>query len=63
MGGYAECCAAEVYEVAFVADNPGLWMDHCHNLQHATAWMTLHLIYEGISMPYFVGSGTSNHPE
>lgn len=55
--------AGEVYEVAFVADNPGLWMDHCHNLQHATAGMTLHLMYEGITTPYFVGSGTSNHPE
>ena len=25
----------QTYEVAFVADNPGIWMDHCHNLQHA----------------------------
>ena len=24
----------ETYEVAFRADNPGLWMDHCHNLAH-----------------------------
>jgi hypothetical protein len=23
------------YEIAFVADNPGIWMDHCHNLPHA----------------------------
>ena len=22
----------ETYEIAFVADNPGIWMDHCHNL-------------------------------
>ena len=23
------------YVVAFRADNPGIWMDHCHNLGHA----------------------------
>ncbi|MDR6552504.1 multicopper oxidase family protein [Paenibacillus qinlingensis] len=53
----------ETYEVAFIADNPGLWMDHCHNLQHATAGMTMHLMYEGITTPYSVGSSTQNHPE
>ncbi|CAH1228325.1 Cell division protein FtsP [Paenibacillus allorhizoplanae] len=55
--------AGETYEIAFVADNPGLWMDHCHNLQHATAGMTMHLMYEGITTLYFVGSATTNHPE
>ena len=25
----------ESFDVAFVADNPGIWMDHCHNLKHA----------------------------
>ncbi|GLX70020.1 multicopper oxidase family protein [Paenibacillus glycanilyticus] len=53
----------EVYEVAFVADNPGLWMDHCHNLAHAASGMTMHLMYEGITSPYTVGTATSNHPE
>lgn len=43
--------AGEIYEVAFVADNPGLWMDHCHNLQHASAGMTMHLMYEGSQRP------------
>ena len=29
----------EVWQVAFRADNPGLWMNHCHNLAHADkAW-------------------------
>lgn len=55
--------AGETYEIAFVADNPGLWMDHCHNLQHAMAGMTMHLMYEGITTPYSVGKATSNHPE
>jgi FtsP/CotA-like multicopper oxidase with cupredoxin domain len=53
----------EVYEVAFLADNPGLWMDHCHNLQHAAAGMTMHLMYEGVTSPFEVGTETHNHPE
>ncbi|MWC27084.1 multicopper oxidase domain-containing protein [Paenibacillus sp. MMS18-CY102] len=53
----------ETYELAFRADNPGLWMDHCHNLEHAAAGMSMHLMYEGITSPYEVGSGTVNHPE
>ncbi|CAG7636669.1 multicopper oxidase family protein [Paenibacillus allorhizosphaerae] len=51
------------YEVAFRADNPGIWMDHCHNLTHAAVGMTMHLTYEGVSTPYAVGSDTRNHPE
>lgn len=34
----------EVWEVAFVADNPGMWANHCHNLPHADAGMMLHLM-------------------
>ncbi|WP_152398465.1 multicopper oxidase family protein [Paenibacillus cellulositrophicus] len=53
----------EVYEVAFQADNPGIWMDHCHNLWHAEKGMTMHLSYEGITTPFEVGKKTSNQPE
>ncbi|MGG1519175.1 multicopper oxidase family protein [Paenibacillus oryzisoli] len=53
----------DVYEVAFLADNPGLWMDHCHNLQHASVGMSMHLMYEGVTTPYVMGSATGNHPE
>ncbi|MEO3745191.1 multicopper oxidase family protein [Plantactinospora sp. B5E13] len=35
----------EVWEVAFPADNPGVWANHCHNLPHADAGMVLHLMY------------------
>ena len=35
----------DVWEVAFRADNPGMWANHCHNLAHADAGMTLHLMY------------------
>jgi FtsP/CotA-like multicopper oxidase with cupredoxin domain len=53
----------ESYEVAFRADNPGIWMDHCHNLDHAAQGMTMHLAYEGVSTPFEVGSETGNRPE
>jgi FtsP/CotA-like multicopper oxidase with cupredoxin domain len=53
----------EVWEVALRADNPGLWMNHCHNLEHAVAGMVGHLAYEGISTPFAVGDATGNHPE
>jgi FtsP/CotA-like multicopper oxidase with cupredoxin domain len=53
----------ERYDVAFRADNPGLWMDHCHNLTHAAAGLTMHLAYEGVWTPYRVGGATDNEPE
>ncbi len=53
----------ESYEVAFVADNPGVWMDHCHNLQHAVDGLVAHLMYEGVSTPYRIGGDAANHPE
>lgn len=53
----------ETYEIAFLADNPGLWMDHCHNLPHATQGLMTHLAYEGVATPYKIGGPTSNKPE
>jgi FtsP/CotA-like multicopper oxidase with cupredoxin domain len=53
----------ESYEIAFVADNPGIWMDHCHNLPHAAAGLVAHLMYEGITTPYAVGGEVGNEPE
>ncbi|GED68788.1 hypothetical protein BRE01_24900 [Brevibacillus reuszeri] len=53
----------ETYEVAFRADNPGLWMDHCHNQDHTASGMTMQLIYEGVTSPFEMGAGTRNHPE
>ncbi len=35
----------DVWQVAFLADNPGMWANHCHNLPHADAGMMLHLMY------------------
>jgi hypothetical protein len=44
-------------------DNPGIWMDHCHNLWHAETGMTMHLSYEGITTPFRAGKKTVNQPE
>ena len=37
----------ERVEVAFVADNPGKWMLHCHMLEHQAAGMTTWFQVEG----------------
>lgn len=51
----------ERFEVAFLADNPGLWMDHCHNLPHAREGLMTHLSYVGVDTPFRLGQ--LNHPE
>lgn len=53
----------ESYDIAFRADNPGIWMDHCHNLPHATQGLVAHLMYEGVTEPFLVGADTGNQPE
>ena len=53
----------ERYELAFRADNPGLWMDHCHNLRHAEEGLTMHVAYSGVQTPFTIGGGAHNHPE
>jgi FtsP/CotA-like multicopper oxidase with cupredoxin domain len=53
----------ESFDLAFVADNPGIWMDHCHNLPHAAQGLVAHLLYEGVTEPFRVGGGPENQPE
>ncbi len=53
----------ESYEIAFLADNPGIWMDHCHNLKHATEGLVTHLAYEGVTTPFKLGEDSGNEPE
>lgn len=55
--------SGERYEVAFRADNPGIWMDHCHNLAHAAAGLTMHVAYMGVTTPFETGGAAHNHPE
>jgi FtsP/CotA-like multicopper oxidase with cupredoxin domain len=51
----------ETYEIAFIADNPGVWMDHCHNLPHATQGLVTHLGYLGVRDSFRIGD--HNEPE
>ncbi len=53
----------ETWKVVFAADNPGLWMDHCHNLEHAAAGMVMHLAYRGVTSPFELGGEHGNAPE
>jgi FtsP/CotA-like multicopper oxidase with cupredoxin domain len=49
--------SGEVWEVAFRAANPCVWMNHCHNLAHADQGMAMHLRYEGVTSPFHGGHG------
>ncbi|WP_087569863.1 multicopper oxidase family protein [Paenibacillus sp. MY03] len=51
------------YEIAFQANNPGLWMEHCHNLGHAANGMSMMINYEGVTTPYRVGTKSGNLPD
>jgi FtsP/CotA-like multicopper oxidase with cupredoxin domain len=41
----------EILDIEFVADNPGLWAFHCHELHHAEQGMFTFVLYEGFSLP------------
>jgi FtsP/CotA-like multicopper oxidase with cupredoxin domain len=58
-----EVPSGHTFVVAFLADNPGVWMDHCHNLVHADQGLVAHLAYLGVTEPYRVGGETHNRPE
>lgn len=53
----------QAIDLVFRADNPGVWMDHCHELPHATEGLVAHLMYEGYTTPFTVGGKTGNQPE
>ena len=53
----------ESYEIAFVADNPGIWSDHCHTLPHAVDGLVAHLMYEGVTTPFTIHGPRGNRPE
>ncbi len=50
------------YDVAFAANNPGIWMLHCHNFLHANWGMDMMVMYD-VSTPYTVGSASGNFPD
>lgn len=37
----------ERYDIELIADNPGVWLFHCHHVHHASAGMVLPFLYEG----------------
>ncbi len=53
----------ETWEVAFLADNPGLWMLHCHVLIHAAYGLMTMVDYVGVTTPYTMGTRSGNMPE
>jgi FtsP/CotA-like multicopper oxidase with cupredoxin domain len=58
-----EVGAGRTFEIALVADNPGIWMDHCHNLPHAAQGLVAHLMYAGVGSSFEIGGTAGNHPE
>jgi FtsP/CotA-like multicopper oxidase with cupredoxin domain len=53
----------QTVDVAFAADNPGVWMFHCHILLHAGMGMTTSVNYVGYSTPYDMDGDSGNMPE
>ena len=41
----------ETYDIEFVANNPGIWLFHCHELHHADGGMIVPVVYGGFSLP------------
>lgn len=54
----------ESYTIAFKADNPGNWVQHCHELHHAAAGMMQKVEYEDFQSNYTPNpKDTFNKPE
>jgi FtsP/CotA-like multicopper oxidase with cupredoxin domain len=51
------------WTIAFRADNPGVWMFHCHNLGHAAIGLDAMVGYTTVTTPYTVGRASGNIPE
>jgi len=53
----------QTVDVVFLADNPGLWMLHCHVLVHAGMGMSMTVNYVGVTTPFTMGGRSGNVPE
>jgi FtsP/CotA-like multicopper oxidase with cupredoxin domain len=51
------------YDIGFLANNPGIWMLHCHNLFHASHGMDMMVMYQGVSTPFHEGGPAGNVSE
>ena len=63
MGGLLGVGDGESYDVAFVADNPGIWSDHCHTLPHAVEGLVAHVMYAGVTTRLTINGPAGNQPE
>jgi FtsP/CotA-like multicopper oxidase with cupredoxin domain len=50
-------------DIGFVANDPGIWMLHCHNFLHANFGMDMMLTYQGYTTPYSIGTLSGNFPD
>lgn len=55
--------AGETYEVAFLADNPGNWLLHCHDLHHASTGMVMLIKFNNFKEFYKDKGKVENDPE
>ncbi|MFS1514471.1 multicopper oxidase family protein [Chengkuizengella sp. SCS-71B] len=53
----------EQYEILFIADNPGDWLFHCHDLLHAANGMITAVKYNGYYSPFELNGEFHNEPE
>jgi FtsP/CotA-like multicopper oxidase with cupredoxin domain/plastocyanin len=53
----------ETADVAFYANDPGVWMLHCHVLSHASAGLSMLVKYDDVYTPYKMGGDSGNMPE
>lgn len=44
----------ETADIEFMAENPGVWLFHCHELHHADGGMIVPIRYEGFTLPPLV---------
>lgn len=49
--------------VGFVADNPGWWLLHCNELDHAAAGLMTLVVYQGIARPTQLGGRYGSLPD
>ena len=52
----------QTVDLAFPADNPGIWMLHCHVLLHAAMGMSMTIDYAGVTTPFAMGAGRGTCP-
>jgi FtsP/CotA-like multicopper oxidase with cupredoxin domain len=68
VGNTLSVGAGETYDIAILANNPGAWMFHCHELHHTEnnglepGGLMQIIRYEGVATPAFVLPGAPSGP-